>query len=68
MPWTQADLNALDSALTGGRKSVTFADGRKIEYHTLDEMQRLRKTMKAEVEAAASTVPARRVTVARMRR
>ena len=67
MAWTQSDLDALDLALTNGRKRVIYADGRSIEYHSLDEMQRLRRTMKGEVEAAASTVNPRRVTVARFR-
>ncbi len=67
MAWTQSDLDALDLALTNGRKRVIYADGRSIEYHSLDEMRRLRKDMKGELEAAASTVNPRRVTVARFR-
>lgn len=68
MAWTQSDLDAIDAALLSGKRKVTFADGRSVEYHSLDEMQRLRRTMKSEIAESSSTVPARRVTVARMRR
>jgi hypothetical protein len=69
MAWTQPDLDALSAAITAGVRSVTYADGRKIEYHSLDEMRRLRSDMKAEIAATASRVtPRRRTTVGRIRR
>lgn len=69
MAWTQSDLDALSTAIMQGAKSVTYADGRKVEYHSLDEMRRLRSDMKAEIAAAASQVsPRTRFSVGRMRR
>jgi hypothetical protein len=48
---------------------VTFADGRRSEFHSLDEMRRLRADIKGELSAAASQVtPRRRTTVGRIRR
>ena len=34
MPVLQADLDALAAAIANGEKSVRFADGRAVEYHT----------------------------------
>ena len=64
MAWTQTDLDALSAAITSGVKSVTYGDGRQVQYHTLDEMRRLRADMKAEIVASASRVtPRLRTTV-----
>lgn len=68
MAWTQSDLDAVDTALKAGKKRVTFADGRTIEYQSTSEMLSLRSKMKEEIAASASQVKPRRVTVARMRR
>ncbi len=69
MGWQQADMDALDAAIARGVKAVTYADGRKVEYHSLDEMRRLRIDMKAEISAAAAQVsPRTRVIVGRTRR
>jgi hypothetical protein len=65
----QSDLDTLDAAILSGVRSVTFADGRKTEFHTLTEMRGLRSDIKAELAASASQVqPRRRTTVGRMRR
>lgn len=68
MAWTQSDLDKLDAAIVNGRKRVTFADGRSIEYHSLDEIRAARRDVKAELMASASQVNPRRVTVGRVRR
>ncbi|HUD30426.1 MAG TPA: hypothetical protein VMQ93_16270 [Novosphingobium sp.] len=68
MAWTTDDLDSLDRALLSGKKSFTFADGRKIEYHSLDEVRAVRREVKAELAAGASQVNPRRATVARVRR
>lgn len=68
MAWTQSDLDAVDTALKAGKKRVTFADGRTIEYQNTSEMLELRSKMKEEITASASQVKPRRTTVARMRR
>lgn len=56
MPWSQTDLDALDNAIASGAKKVAYQTG-SVEYHTLDEMLRLRDAMKSEVSPA--TAPAR---------
>lgn len=33
MAWQQSDLDALSAAIVAGVKSVTYSDGRKVEYH-----------------------------------
>lgn len=69
MAWQQSDLDALSAAITRGEKKVVFADGRSVEYHTLDEMRRLRADMKAEIASNASQVaPRTRFSIGRMRR
>lgn len=68
MAWTQGDLDKLDAAIVSGRKSFTFADGRKIEYHSLAEVLAARRDVKAELEASASQVNPRRVTIGMVRR
>lgn len=50
MAWSAADLLALEAAIKEGAKVVQYAD-RRVEYHSLDEMLRLRSVMKGEIEA-----------------
>ena len=52
MAWTQTDLDALSAAITDGVKSVTYADGRKVEYQTVADMLALRREMRTEVVGA----------------
>lgn len=59
MPFQQSDLDKIDAAIIGGVKSVTFADGRRTEYQSLDEMRRLRADVKAELAASSSQVSRR---------
>lgn len=67
MAFQQSDLDKLDAAIVSGVKSVTFADGRRTDFHTLDEMRRLRADMKGEIAAASSQVsPRRRFSIGRM--
>lgn len=68
MAWQQADLDALEAAIASNVRKVTFADGRSREFHSPEEMLKVRREMKAELQAAASQVNPRRVTVARLRR
>lgn len=49
MAWTQADIDALDAANSGNRKSVTMSDGRSVTWGSVDDYIRLRKMMLAEV-------------------
>lgn len=67
MAFQQSDLDQLDTAILGGVKKVTFADGRSTEFHSLDEMRRLRGDIKAELAAArAQASPPLRTTIGRI--
>ena len=69
MAFQPADLDKIDAAILSGVKKVTFADGRSTEFHSLDEMRRLRGDIKAELGASASLVnPRVRTVVGRIRR
>ncbi len=46
--YTQADLNALNSAIATGARSVSY-NGQKVEYRDLDEMLRVRDDMEREL-------------------
>ncbi len=46
--WTQANLDALEAAIAKGVKSVSYGD-RRVDYNTLDEMLKLRATMRDEI-------------------
>lgn len=66
MAWSQTDLDKIDAALENNVRKVTFADGRTVEYQNADQMLAVRKSMKAELAAAATQV--RRATRGTMRR
>jgi len=53
MPWTQADVIALKTAMATGAKAVTIA-GETTVFRDLDEMERLLRRMEEEVAAANS--------------
>ena len=59
MAYQQSDLDKLDAAIMSGVKKVSFADGRSTEFHSLDEMRRLRGDVKSELAASASQVRGR---------
>jgi predicted DNA-binding transcriptional regulator AlpA len=54
MAWTQAEIDALKTAIAKGEKQVTFAD-RSVTYRSLDEMLTALQLMEAEVAADAGT-------------
>lgn len=67
MAWTQSDLDALSAAIANGIQSVTYADGRRVQYQTVADMRLLRNDMKAEIAAAANqAAPRLRTTVGRI--
>jgi phage baseplate assembly protein gpV len=70
MAWTQADLDRVDAAIANGNvKSVTYADGRAVQYESRAELLAVRREIRAELLASASQArPFRRATVARYRR
>ena len=48
MAWTQAQLDALQTAAANGVLRVAYAD-RTVQFHSLDEMLRLIATMQADI-------------------
>ena len=54
MAWTQTDLDALETAIKAGVRTVQYGD-RSISYHSLEEMLKLRDVMKQAVNTAAGT-------------
>lgn len=36
--WTQADLTAINNAIALGARTVAFADGKRVTYHSIDDM------------------------------
>lgn len=65
MAYTQSDLDALSTAIAAGIKSVTYADGRRVEYQSVADMRALRNDMKAEV-ASSRRVAQIRTTIGRI--
>lgn len=62
--WTQGDLIAVRGAIASGIRSVTFADGRKTEYHSLDQLLAAERVIDAalKMQAQASSGVSRRRT------
>jgi thiamine monophosphate synthase len=54
MAWAQADLDALETAIKAGVRSVSYRD-RSITYASMEEMLRLRDVMKSVVNVAAGS-------------
>lgn len=57
MAWTQADVDALKSAMKTGALSVSYAGppARSVTYRSLAEMQALLAQMQQEVSGATAT-------------
>ena len=58
MAFTQAQADAIDVALATGVLRVTY-EGKTTEFHSMDEMLKLRQLIKDELAVAASTIPDR---------
>lgn len=57
MAWTQADIDALKSAMATGALSVSYAGppARSVTYRSLEEMQALLSQMQQEVNGSSGT-------------
>lgn len=53
MAFTQNDLDAVERAIARGVRRVTYSDGQSAEFHSLDEMLRLRDQIKTELNSPA---------------
>ena len=51
---TQADLDALESAIRRGIRSVEY-NGESVTYRSLDEMRAILKEMKRQISSSSST-------------
>lgn len=65
MAYSSDQLDALRSAMAEGVQSVQFADGRRVVFRDLAEMQQLERVMVGDLGAAAvaagsGTTPMRR--------
>ncbi|WP_066924555.1 hypothetical protein [Methylobacterium sp. CCH5-D2] len=49
MPWTQADLDAINEAIATGASKVRFADNREVTYRSLSDMRSVRDEIAAQV-------------------
>lgn len=49
MAFVQADLDTIDQRITEGVKRVTYADGRTVEYQSLDHMLAARKVIQSQI-------------------
>ncbi|MCC4234533.1 hypothetical protein LL253_17820 [Sphingobium soli] len=53
--WTDSDLIAVRRAIASGVRSVTFADGRKTEYQSLDQLMAAERVIDASLKMQAQT-------------
>lgn len=60
MAWTNAQLTALETAISNGSLSVEYGD-KKVVYRSLEEMLKLREIMKRELFGSATSGEASRV-------
>lgn len=60
--WTSADLARIDAAIASGVKSVRLANGRTIEYPSIDELRRARTEILTYL-GSQSTPPNRQLRV-----
>jgi hypothetical protein len=52
MAWTQADLDAINTAIATGAKRVRFQT-HEVEYQSVSDLLKVRDVIKAEVEGDA---------------
>lgn len=55
MAWTQADLVAIETAISTGQRSVSL-DNRSVTYQTVDQMLKARDAIVKQLGADASVV------------
>ena len=62
MAYTEAQLQALESALAKGERRVTFAD-KTVEYRSVDELRAAIRAVEAELARGAGTPAKRQIRV-----
>ena len=58
MAFTQVQLDALETAIAAGTLEVSVGD-KKVRYHSLDEMIRLREIIRNQLDVAAQSQKSR---------
>lgn len=53
MAVTQADIDNLNAALRSGERRVRFADGKEVEYRSVDDLLKARNDAQSELNAAS---------------
>lgn len=61
MAFTQADVDAIKTAIASGEHEITYGDGRRIQYRSVAELQSALQLAQNEVAAAAGTTKKRTV-------
>jgi hypothetical protein len=59
MPFTAADLTAIETALASGELSAKVGD-REVTYRSVSDLERARRLIKAELDAQGNTAAVRR--------
>lgn len=54
MAWTQTDLDAIESAISSGKRRVRL-NGREVEYHSVGDMLKARDAIRDDVNRSAAT-------------
>jgi hypothetical protein len=54
MSYQQSDLDRLNQAIASGIRSVTFADGRRTEYQSLDQLLAAKAVIQSELAMKAT--------------
>lgn len=57
MPFTQTDLDAINSALATGELSVRSSDGKQVTYRSVDELIKAKGVVEAELASASASRP-----------
>lgn len=50
--YTEADLATVQAAISSGVRRVTYADGRAVEYHSLDQLLAAEKVIQSQLAMA----------------
>lgn len=48
--YTQSDLDALEGAVLRKSRSVTFSDGRTVQFHSMEEIQKRIEYVRRQIE------------------
>lgn len=63
MAFTQAQLDAVETAIASGELKVMF-DGREIVYRSVDDLLKARNTIKSTLESSGATAAVTRTSYA----